>query len=106
MTSAAPVISHVVGIGASAGGITALESLFHALPTNPNLAFVVIQHLAPGQPSRLVDLLSNWSAMPVRQAVDGDRPERNRVYIASPDDVLTLEGGEFRTRRRSGFSQS
>ncbi len=51
-TSAEAINTRVVGIGASAGGITALQSLFQALPAHPNLAFVVIQHLMPGQPSQ------------------------------------------------------
>jgi two-component system CheB/CheR fusion protein len=95
-TPAEPIDTPVVGIGASAGGITALQSLFQALPAHPNLAFVVIQHLRSGDSSGLVDLIGRWSAMQVRGAIDGERPERDYVYVASPGDVL--EKGVFRNR--------
>ncbi len=113
-------LPRVVGIGASAGGINALQSLFLELRTRPNLAFVVIQHLGRGWPSQLVEIVGRWSTLPasprrhryaqatespstsdpspVRQAVDGERPKRGHVYIAGAEDVLTLERGVFRTR--------
>jgi two-component system, chemotaxis family, CheB/CheR fusion protein len=93
---------HVVGIGASAGGITALQSLFCSLRSRPNLTFVVIQHLGRGKPSRLVQLLSQWATLPVHQAIDGERPKRGHVYVANPDDVLMLDRGVFRTRSAEG----
>jgi hypothetical protein len=93
---------YVAGIGASAGDITALQSLLPALPAKPNLALVVVQHLMPGQPSRLVDVLVKWPKMPVRQAADGDSPEPDCMYVAAPDDVLTIEQGIFRTRPVEG----
>ena len=87
----------MVGIGASAGGITALQSLFHALRSRPNLALVVIQHLGREWPSQLVQLVGRSSTLPVRQAVDGERPKRGHIYVAGPDDVLTPERAVLRT---------
>jgi two-component system CheB/CheR fusion protein len=92
----------LVGIGASAGGIMALQSLFQALRPDSNLTFVVIQHLLPGKPSRLTKIIANRTAMRVCQAEEGIRPERNCVYIASPNDVLTLENGVFHIRPFEG----
>ena len=56
----------VVGIGASAGGLAAFEAFFRALPTDsgPDMAFVVVQHLAPDHPSILTDLLKRSRACP------------------------------------------
>jgi two-component system CheB/CheR fusion protein len=92
----------IVGIGASAGGIAALQSFFKALPADLNLALVIIQHLLHGQPSHLVELIARWTSMAVRGASDGVTLQRDSVYIASPDDVLTLEQGVFRTRPVEG----
>ena len=48
----------IVGIGASAGGLDALEKLFDAMPANSGMAFVVVQHLDPTRQSHMVELLS------------------------------------------------
>src|SRR5262245_61071376 len=93
---------YVAGIGASAGGITALQSFFQALPADPNLALVVVQHLSRGRPSALTQLVGKWCALPVLDAKDGLRIERNHVYVASPEDVLTVEAGVLRTRPAEG----
>lgn len=101
-TSASSPECCIVGIGASAGGITALESLLHALPPEPGLALVIVQHLTPGKPSRLPELIRKWSPLPVHRVEPGDRPAPNHMYVASPDDVLTLEGGVLCTRPVDG----
>jgi two-component system CheB/CheR fusion protein len=88
----------VVGIGASAGGITALQSLFKAISGKPNLAFVVVQHLASDQPSRLAALLGNWTALRVLEADDRVKLECNCVYVAPPSQALVIEDGVFATK--------
>lgn len=95
-------VAPIVAIGASAGGITTLQKLFAALPADLPFAFVVLQHLPPGQPSSLANLIANWTPMRVRSAAGGIRPEPGNVYIPSPDHILTLERGEFRTRPADG----
>ena len=95
----------VVGIGASAGGIEAMHCLLQALPADLALALVIVQHLLPGESSPLVNLVSKWTLLPVCAAINGERPEPNHLYVASPDDVLTLEGGLFRTRPVEGGSR-
>src|SRR5262249_38414380 len=92
----------IVGIGASAGGITALQCLFQALPSESNYALVIVQHLPPGQPSGLATLFQKWTLQRVRPAGDGVRPEANCIYLPSPDHVLTIEQGLFRTRPIDG----
>lgn len=92
----------VVAISASAGGIAALQKLFSGLPAEVPFALVVLQHLPLGQPSGLASLIAKWTPMYVRVAADGTRPEVNCVFIPSPDNILTLECGIFRTRPAEG----
>ena len=54
----------VVGIGASAGGLEALQQFLTFLPSNTGMAFVIIQHLAPNHKSMLVDILGKYNSMP------------------------------------------
>jgi two-component system, chemotaxis family, CheB/CheR fusion protein len=63
----------IVGIGASAGGLEAFTSFLKHLPSNPGMAFVLIQHLDPNQPSQLAALLSKTTSMPVLE-VKEDTP--------------------------------
>ncbi|ACC74261.1 CheR family methyltransferase [Paraburkholderia phymatum] len=92
----------IVAVGASAGGITALQKLFEGLPSRLPFALVILQHLPPGRPSGLGDLITKWTSVPIRSAQDGARPEPNAIYLPSPDDILTLENGVFRTRPAAG----
>ena len=78
----------VVGIGASAGGVTALGTLLESLPPEPGAAFVVILHLSPDAPSDLARILAAHTAMPV-QPVGAPMPLRNNhVYVIPPDRQL------------------
>lgn len=58
----------VVGIGASAGGLEALQQFFRFMPANSGLSFVVIQHLAPDYKSLMADILGKYTQMSVLQA--------------------------------------
>ncbi len=95
----------IVAIGASAGGVTALQKLFSTLPPNQPYAFVVLLHLPADRPSGFADLIAKWTPMAVHPATDGIRPERNAVYVPSPDHILTIENGVFRTRSSQGGSR-
>ena len=57
----------VVGIGASAGGLEALQQLLTFLPSNTGMAFVIIQHLAPDHKSLLAEILGKYTALPVME---------------------------------------
>ena len=61
----------VVGIGASAGGLEALDELFQNMPANTGMAFVVLTHQHPGHTSLLPELLGKHTEMPVVEAADG-----------------------------------
>lgn len=102
MPDAGVVDVPVVAVGASAGGITALQKLFEGLPASLPFALVVLQHLPAGRPSGLPDMIARWTRLPVRVAADGMRPAANTVYIPSPDHILTLENGAFHTSPAEG----
>lgn len=91
--AAAPASFPIVGIGASAGGLEALELVLGHMPPACGLAFVVIQHLDPGYKGILVELLQRATAMPVVQIADGMKIEPDHVYVIPPNrDVSVLHG--------------
>ena len=84
-----------VGVGASAGGLEALESFFSQVTTDSDMAFIVIQHLSPDYKSMMVELLSKRTAMPVRRAEEGMRVEANSVYLIPPKKNLSIFHGKL-----------
>ena len=80
----------IVGIGASAGGVKALQSFFEALPDEPNAAFVVIVHLDPEVRSQLASILAARTAMPVTQVETSAKLEKNHVYVIPPNRRLVI----------------
>lgn len=93
--SPVPVGFHVVGIGASAGGLEALQDLLAALPEDTGMAFVVVQHLAPTHDSNLPEILGRATRMPVRRIVHGMPVERDNVYVIPPGTDLELTDGHL-----------
>src|ERR1043166_433403 len=71
----------VVGIGASAGGIRALQNLFDALPEKTGGAFVVVVHLDPDVRSEMAAILAARTHMPVVQV--GERSEEHTSELQS-----------------------
>ncbi len=86
----------IVGIGASAGGLAAFKSFLAKTPADIGMAFVLVQHLAPGYKSLLVELLAAESPLPVITAVDGATVKAGTVYVIPPDTTLTIENGVLR----------
>ena len=86
----------VVGIGASAGGLEALQQLLTFLPGNTGMAFIIIQHLAPNHKSMLADILGKYTVMPVVEATDGVVIERNHIYMIPPRYNLDIETDHLR----------
>ncbi|MBV8278808.1 MAG: PAS domain-containing protein, partial [Verrucomicrobia bacterium] len=93
--------SRVVGIGASAGGLEAVSDLLRHLPRNTGMAFVFIQHLEPRQTSRLTDILSRITDMPVEVASDRHRMKRNHIYVMPPAVDITLSDGLLILEKRT-----
>jgi len=85
----------VVGIGASAGGLAAFEQFFSGMPpdTDPGMAFVLVQHLAPNHKSILVDLIQRYTRMQVFEVRDGVAVRPNCAYIIPPNrDMAFVDG--------------
>jgi len=84
---------HIVAIGASAGGLEALEKLFDGLSCDSGATFVVIQHLSPDHKSMMANLLSRHTQMPVVM-VEQDMPiEPDRVYLIPPGSIMHMGDG-------------
>jgi two-component system, chemotaxis family, CheB/CheR fusion protein len=79
---------YVVGIGASAGGLDALRTLFSSMPAKPGYACVVVVHLSPEHESRLVELLQPHTQMPVLQVRQTVPVKPNHVYVIPPNANL------------------
>ena len=86
----------VVGLGASAGGIQALQEFFAAMPPDSGMAFVVILHLSPHHESNLAEILQMQTAMPVVQATQTHTVEPNCVYVIPPNGQLEMSDGVIR----------
>ena len=82
--------THVVGVGASAGGLEALEQFFGNVPAKTGMCFVVIQHLSPDYKSLMVELLGKRAAMPIRLAEDGIELEADTTYVIPPGKNITI----------------
>ncbi len=85
----------VVGIGASAGGLAAFEAFFSGMPvdTDPGMAFVLVQHLAPDHKSILTDLIRRYTRMQVFEVEDGMAVRPNCAYIIPPNRDMALLNG-------------
>lgn len=86
----------VIGIGASAGGVEALQQLFEYIPDNCGLSFVVVQHLSPDYKSLMVDILSKYTKMAVYEAQDGMEINKNTVYIIPPKKYIMIQDKRLR----------
>lgn len=87
--------THVVGIGASAGGLEALESFFDNMPSTTNLAFIVVQHLSPDFKSLMSEILARHTAMKICQTADGMPLERDTIYLAPARQNVQLNNGRI-----------
>lgn len=86
---------YIVGIGASAGGLEALQKLLTALPSNTGFPYIIVQHLSPDYKSLLGEILGKYTDMPVIQAEEGMEIEPNNVYIIQPGKIMKLESGKL-----------
>src|SRR3954447_20225343 len=89
-TPTAPGARLVVAVGASAGGLEAIEALLRNVPADSALAFVVITHSPSGRASLLPDLLGRVTTMMVQEVTGPTMVEPNRVYIAPAGGRLAI----------------
>lgn len=85
----------IVAVGASAGGVSALQSFFATLPEHPGAAFVVVVHLDPQHRSELPSILATKTRMPVVQVTARERLEVDHVYVIPPDRRLQMVDHEI-----------
>ena len=85
----------IIGIGASAGGLEALQQFFEHMPSNSGLSFVVVQHLSPDYKSLMADILGKHTEMPVYQAEHEMAVEADTVYLIPPKKYMTVQGGRL-----------
>lgn len=83
----------IVGIGASAGGLEALEEFLRHVPVHCGMAFVVVQHLDPTHKGAVVELLQRTTAMSVSEVRDGQRVEPDHVYVIPPNKDMSILHG-------------
>lgn len=86
---------HVVCIGASAGGLDALERFFRHCPNQTGAAFVVIQHLSPDHKSMMCNLLARHTRMPVVLVQDGMDIQPDRLHLIPPGSVMHVREGRL-----------
>ncbi|MDF1584357.1 MAG: chemotaxis protein CheB [Methyloprofundus sp.] len=93
---ATPPERYIIAIGASAGGLDALERFFDELPSNSDAVFVVVQHLSPDHKSMMDNLLARHTAMPVLMAENTMEMKPNHVYLIPPGKNMTVAGNQLR----------
>ncbi|MFW6363143.1 MAG: CheR family methyltransferase, partial [Spirochaeta sp.] len=87
---------YVAAIGSSAGGLEALQQLLQCLRSDmQETAIVIAQHVSPSYQSRLVELLSKQTELPVANVIHGERPQGGRVYITPPDSDISFAKHRF-----------
>ncbi|MCC7334181.1 MAG: hypothetical protein IT422_03760 [Pirellulaceae bacterium] len=94
----------IVGIGASAGGLEALDELLGHLPADTGMAFVIVTHQHPSHASLLPELLSRETQMVVSEAVGGIRVVPNHVYVGTPGGHLAIINGTLQRMETGGDS--
>jgi len=90
----------VVGIGASAGGLKALQRFFEAVPPGSGMAWVVIMHLDPDRESRIAALLQDRTPLAVTQVTLPAEVEADHVYVIPPGRDLAMDGRVLRVHER------
>ncbi|BBO87288.1 hypothetical protein DSCOOX_04680 [Desulfosarcina ovata subsp. ovata] len=85
----------IVGLGASAGGLQALKTFFSHVPENCGMAFIVLVHMTPKQPSMMPGLLQKVTSLPVETARDGHCIEADHIYVIPPDKEISVFRGKI-----------
>jgi len=85
---------YIVALGASAGGLQAIEAFFDHTP-NDGVAYILIQHLSANFKSQMVQILSRHSKLRVLEATNNEKIENNRVYLIPGNKFMTIENGRL-----------
>ncbi len=92
--------SHIVGLGASAGGLEALELFFNNLPKVEDFSFVIIQHLSPDYKSLMGEILARHTKIPIHEAEVGMPVEPGNIYINPRKSNMTIFNGRLLLREQ------
>lgn len=90
----------LVGIGASAGGLEALQVLAEQISPDSGAAYVVVQHLSPDHASIMDELLQARTTLSVKQIADGDTLKPNTIYVNPPGHEVTVSNAKLRLNKR------
>ena len=93
--------TYVVGIGASAGGLEAIEAFFDMMPVDTGMAFVLVQHLSPDFKSLMSELLARHTKMSIQSVEDGVTVQANQVYLIPPRKNMVLRDGKLRLEEQA-----
>ena len=85
----------IVGMGASAGGLEALQEFFRHMPPNSGMAFVLIQHLDPTRKSLMAELIRRFTEMTVEEVKTGVKVNPNTVYVIPPNSSMAILHGKL-----------
>src|SRR5687767_9263757 len=90
----------IVGVGASAGGLEALQRFFATTRPTGGLAFVVVQHLSPDFESVMGELLAPHTPLPIHRAEEGMLVEPDQVYLMPPKHEMVIADGRLHLTQR------
>ncbi|RAU82901.1 chemotaxis protein CheB [Pontibacter arcticus] len=96
---------YVIGIGASAGGLQALEAMFSTIPQD-NVAYVIVQHISSEYRSLLTEILEQYSALKVQEAEHDAPLLPNRVYVIPSTKELTIENNRFSLKDKTNLNRT
>jgi two-component system CheB/CheR fusion protein len=86
---------YIIGIGASAGGLEAIQSFFEQIPSNTGAAFIIIQHLSPDFKSLMGQLLQRTTKMKIHPASNNVEVEANTIYLIPPKQNMYISQGKL-----------
>ena len=88
-------VFHIACVGASAGGLLALEQLFASIPSDLGIAFVVVQHLSPEFKSHMKTLLASHTSMKIHSVENGMQVQPNCIYLIPPKMEMVISDGKL-----------
>jgi two-component system, chemotaxis family, CheB/CheR fusion protein len=96
---------HIVGVGASAGGLDSFKKFLKAIPADSNMAYVLVQHLAPNHNSILPELLARETILPVHEITDDIALSPNNIYVIPENKMLSTIDGVLKLTPRGKNSK-
>lgn len=90
----------VVGVGASAGGLSAFKQFVGGIPENSGMAYVLVQHLDPSHESLLSEILQKWTKVPVLEITNDIQVKPDHIYIIPSNKMLLASDGVLMLSKR------